>query len=74
MQTAAERRAKIEKLRRDREAKEKERQERQAQQEAQAASATSSNNLIQQILSNTRDHTEQLIEGQAMASTDQVSQ
>ena len=70
MQTAAERRAKIEKLRRDREAKEKERQEREAKREAESAQASTSNQIIQQILSNTRDASNELIDSQAMASTD----
>ena len=46
MITAAERRAKIEKLRRDREAKEKERLERLAQQKKEETMQTSSNRII----------------------------
>lgn len=60
MITAAERRAKIEKLRRDREAKEKERAERLAKQEAEKASASTSNNLINQILAHNTEANEAL--------------
>ena len=46
MITAAERRARIEKLRRDREAKEKERQDRLVKQQEEQSMQSSSNNLI----------------------------
>ena len=72
MITAAERRAKIDKLRRDREAKETERQARVAQQEEQKASASSSNTLINTILQHNTEANEQLTTTQSMASAGQV--
>ena len=50
MISAAERRAKIEKLRRDREAKEEERKERERKRLEEQSNQTSSDQLIQRIL------------------------
>ena len=55
MITAAERRAKIEKLKRDRELKEQEKQRQAAQAQATAAGQKSSNDLIDQILKKTEN-------------------
>ena len=53
MITATERRAKIEKLKREREAKEKEKREREEAKVTQAATAQSTDQLIRNILENT---------------------
>lgn len=74
MITAAERRAKIEKLRRDREAKEKERTERQEREQQAKANASTSNNLINQILAHNTEANEQLTQSQTMATAGQVQQ
>jgi len=72
MITAAERRAKIEKLRRDREAKEKERQERMEKQKEEQSMQSSSNTLISKILAHNTEANEQLTSTQTMAATGQV--
>ena len=72
MITAAERRAKIEKLRKDREAKEKERQERLAKQAEEARNQTSSNTLINTILAHNTEANEHLTATQSIAQTGQV--
>ena len=72
MITAAERRAKIEKLRKEREAKEAERLEREKKRKEEAASSTSSNQLIQQILSHNTEASEALISSAATPGAGQV--
>ena len=69
MITAAERRAKIEKLRKDREAKEKERQERLAKQAEEARNQSSSNTLINTILAHNTEAQEHLTSTQTIAQT-----
>ena len=72
MITAAERRAKIEKLRRDREAKENDRLERVAQQKKEETMQTSSNRIIDQILAHNTEANEHLTSSQSMATAGQV--
>ena len=61
MISAAERRAKIEKLRRDREAKEEERKEREKKRLQEQSNQTSSDQLIQRILSTNTAAQEDLV-------------
>ena len=72
MISAAERRAKIEKLRRDREAKEKERAERQAKQEDDQKKNKNSSQIINQILANNNKANENLTQSETMAAAGQV--
>ena len=61
MISAAERRAKIEKLRRDREAKEEERKERERKRLEEQSNQTSSDQLIQRILNTNTAAQEDLV-------------
>lgn len=72
MITAAERRAKIEKLRKEREAKEKEREERQARQQEEQSIKSTSDQIITKILAHNTEANEHLTASAAMASTGQV--
>jgi len=74
MITAAERRAKIEKLRKEREAKEKERLDRQARQQEELSLKSTSDQIITKILQHNTEASEHLTSSAAMASTGQVQQ
>ena len=74
MLTAAERRAKIEKLKSTRELKEKERREREESMKQEAERETSSNEVIARILSQNQEAQEQLMTTQTIARTGQVEQ
>ncbi len=72
MITAAERRAKIDKLRREREAKEKEREERASKQQEEEAMKTTSDQLIARILTQNLEAQDQLTSTASMPSAGQV--
>ncbi len=74
MITAAERRAKIEKLRREREAKEKEREERAVKQQEEQSMKTTSDQLITRILNQNIEAQDQLTSTASMPSAGQVQQ
>lgn len=71
MITAAERKAKIEKLRKEREAKEAERIEREKKRQQEASNQTTSDQLIQRILKHNNEANEELTASATMATSGQ---